>query len=136
MFPLKVCKQTIAGQWHHAVLAAQLGHRHTAFGLPQDRDDLRFYVSVYLLVFIQNLLVHIAEKIPLVQPLTFGGDCPRTSGAWRRCKDLEAAQRRNSSTLITTPAGPVWPQNSRRSKTCTSQPTQNPRQSIGPKAIA
>jgi hypothetical protein len=29
---------------------------------------------VYLLVFIQNLLVHLAEKILLMQPLTFGGD--------------------------------------------------------------
>jgi hypothetical protein len=30
--------------------------------------------SVYLLVFIRNLLVHLAEKILLFQPLTFGGD--------------------------------------------------------------
>jgi len=30
--------------------------------------------SVYLLVFIQNLLVHLAEKILLMQPLTFGGE--------------------------------------------------------------
>ena len=30
--------------------------------------------SVYLLVFIQNLLVHLGEKILLMQPLTFGGD--------------------------------------------------------------
>ena len=29
--------------------------------------------SVYLLVFIQNLLMHLAKKIPLMQPLTFGG---------------------------------------------------------------
>jgi len=29
---------------------------------------------VYLLVFIRNLLVHLAEKILLMQPLTFGGD--------------------------------------------------------------
>jgi hypothetical protein len=29
---------------------------------------------VYLLVFIQNLLMHLAEKILLMQPLTFGGD--------------------------------------------------------------
>jgi hypothetical protein len=29
---------------------------------------------VYLLVFIRNLLVHHAEKILLMQPLTFGGD--------------------------------------------------------------
>jgi hypothetical protein len=31
---------------------------------------------VYLLVFIQNLLMHIAEKILLLQPLKFGGDYP------------------------------------------------------------
>jgi len=32
---------------------------------------------VYLLVFIQNLLVHLAEKILVLQPLTFGaGDYP------------------------------------------------------------
>jgi len=30
--------------------------------------------SVYLLVFIQNLLMHIVEKILLIQPLTFEGD--------------------------------------------------------------
>ena len=30
--------------------------------------------SVYLLVFIRNLLVHLAEKILLMQPLTFGRD--------------------------------------------------------------
>lgn len=29
--------------------------------------------SVYLLVFIQNLFAHLAEKILLMQPLTFGG---------------------------------------------------------------
>ena len=32
----------------HAMLAAQLGHRHTAFSLPQDRDDLRLSVSACL----------------------------------------------------------------------------------------
>jgi len=31
---------------------------------------------VYLLVFIQNLLVNLAEKILPMQPLTFGGDYP------------------------------------------------------------
>ena len=30
--------------------------------------------SVYLLVFIKNLLVHLAKKVLLMQPLTFGGD--------------------------------------------------------------
>ena len=34
--------------------------------------------SVYLLVFIQNLPVHLAENILLMQPLTFGGDYPGT----------------------------------------------------------
>ena len=68
------------------MLAAQLGHRHTAFGLAQDRDDLFIGTyaapsgatvpssSVYLLGFIQNLLMHLAEKILLMQPLTFRGD--------------------------------------------------------------
>ena len=32
----------------HAMLAAQLGHRNTAFGLPQDRDDLDLSVSACL----------------------------------------------------------------------------------------
>ena len=70
------------------MLAAKLRHRHTAFGLPQDREDLFIGAyaapsgatvpssSVYLLVFIQNLLVHLAKKILLMQPLTFGGDYP------------------------------------------------------------
>ena len=31
---------------------------------------------MYLLVFIRNLLVHLAEKILLMQPLTVGGDYP------------------------------------------------------------
>jgi hypothetical protein len=34
---------------------------------------------VYLLVFIQNLLMHLAEEILLPQPLTFGGDYPSMS---------------------------------------------------------
>jgi putative glutathione S-transferase len=38
---------------------------------------------VYLLVFIQNLLVHLAEKILLMQPLTFGGDYLLTEADWR-----------------------------------------------------
>ncbi|WP_203232283.1 hypothetical protein, partial [Gemmobacter caeruleus] len=40
------------------------------------RRIARICASVYLLVFIQNLLVHLAEKILLMQPLTFGGDYP------------------------------------------------------------
>ena len=31
---------------------------------------------MYLLVFIQNLLVHLAEKILLMRPPTFEGDYP------------------------------------------------------------
>jgi len=31
---------------------------------------------VYLLVFIQNLIMHLAEKTLFMQPLTFGGDLP------------------------------------------------------------
>ncbi|MFN3400680.1 MAG: hypothetical protein ACK4Z4_10115, partial [Ferrovibrio sp.] len=38
------------------------------------RRIARICASVYLLVFIQNLLVHLGEKILLMQPLTFGGD--------------------------------------------------------------
>jgi hypothetical protein len=60
-----------AGQWHHAMLTAQLGHRHTAFGLTQDRDDLGFAISRHLHL---NLLMHFAEEILLPQPITFGGD--------------------------------------------------------------
>ncbi len=61
--------------------------RHTAFGLLQDRPCRPFALqspagqrlicaSVYLLVFIRNLLVHLAEKILLMQPLTSLGDYP------------------------------------------------------------
>ena len=60
--------RSLHGQWHHAVLTAQLGHRRTAFSLLQYRDDLFIGAyaapsgatvpssSVYLLVFIRNLL--------------------------------------------------------------------------------
>src|SRR6056297_1016164 len=41
--------------------------------------------SVYLLVFIRNLLVHLAEKILLLQPLNFGGDYPLRGGISWRC---------------------------------------------------
>jgi hypothetical protein len=37
-----------AGQWHHAMFAAKFGHRHTAFGLTQDRDNLSLCVSACL----------------------------------------------------------------------------------------
>jgi len=52
------------------MLAAQLGYRHPAIGLPLDR---MICATVYLPVFIRNLLMHLAEKILLTQPLTFGG---------------------------------------------------------------
>ena len=85
-FPLSDCRQSPAGQWHHAMLAAPLSHRHAAFSPSQDHDDQFIGAcaapsgatvpasSMYLLVFIQNLHMHLAEKIPLIQPLTFGAD--------------------------------------------------------------
>jgi hypothetical protein len=51
--------------------------RHSAAtGIPPSacRRIARICGSVYLLVFIQNLLMHLAEKILLMQPLTFGRD--------------------------------------------------------------
>jgi hypothetical protein len=42
---------------------------------------------VYLLVFMRNLLMHLAEKILLMQPLTFGGDYPD-----RLTKNLSSSQ--------------------------------------------
>ena len=52
---------------------AKLGHRHTALSFAQDRKDLGFAVSRHLHL---NLLMHLAEKTLLPQPLTFGGDYP------------------------------------------------------------
>ena len=92
------------------MLAAKLGHRHTAFSLPQDRPSRPIALqspagqrmicaSVYLLVFIQNLLMHLAEKILLIQPLTFGGDyragfarpgSERDYPLSNRCDEIEA----------------------------------------------
>jgi len=65
-----LCPPFIERRIAHAVRAAQLGHRHTAFSLAQDRKDLGFAISGHLR---QNLLMHLAEKILLMQPLTFGG---------------------------------------------------------------
>jgi putative transposase len=53
------------------VLAAQLGHRHTAFSLAQDRKDLGFAKSRHLH---QILLRYLAEKILRPHPLSFGED--------------------------------------------------------------
>jgi hypothetical protein len=52
------------------MFTAKLGHRHTAFSLAKDRKDLGFAISRHLHL---KLLVHLAEKILLPQPLTFGG---------------------------------------------------------------
>ncbi len=53
--------------------------------------------SVYLLVFIRNLLVHLAKKILLMQPLTFGGITPRL-----RIREI------GSGLLIWSRFGKVW----------------------------
>jgi hypothetical protein len=58
----------------HPVLAAQLRHRHTAFGLAQDRKNLG---SLYLVIFIKISSCILAEKILLSHPLSFGEDYPR-----------------------------------------------------------
>lgn len=36
------------------------------------------YASVYLLFFIRNLPIHLAEKIIIIQPLNFGGGITQT----------------------------------------------------------
>ena len=80
------------------MLAAQFRHRHTAFSLPQDRPSRRLLrkslpgsglicASVYLLVFIQNLLVYLAVKILLSHPTKFGGDYPPVPDGKGRCID-------------------------------------------------
>ena len=38
------------------------------------RRIARIWGSLYLVIFIQSLLMHLAEKILLLQPLSFGGD--------------------------------------------------------------
>ncbi|MFT6913219.1 MAG: hypothetical protein ACJAQW_001829, partial [Paracoccaceae bacterium] len=48
-------------------------HRHTAFGLAQDRKNSGFAISRHLH---QNLLRYLAEKILLPHPLSFGEDYP------------------------------------------------------------
>jgi hypothetical protein len=51
---------------------------HPGIGTPPSacRRIAMICASVYLLVFIRNLLDHLAEKILLTQPLTFGGITP------------------------------------------------------------
>jgi hypothetical protein len=74
------------------VLAAQLQHRHTAFGLAQDRKNLG---SLYLVIFIKISSCILAEKILLPHPLSFfGGGLPRdvaylALNAWRDGLSLE-----------------------------------------------
>ena len=63
--------QKPAGQRHHPVLAAKLRHSHAPFGLAQNRQDLRVAVSACLH---RNLLMRIAEKILLMNPVNRGGD--------------------------------------------------------------
>ena len=43
------------------------------------RQQPEIALLLYLLVFIRNLLVHLAEKILLLQPLKFGGITPPLS---------------------------------------------------------
>ena len=68
-----VCKQTIAGQWHHAVLAAQLGHRHPTFSPTQDRDDLRLCASMYQCICLSSFRI---SSFIVCSPLLSGGIAP------------------------------------------------------------
>jgi hypothetical protein len=54
----------------HAMCTTQLGHGHAAVSLTQDREDPG---SVYLLVFIWNLLTHLGRKFYLCRPSLSGG---------------------------------------------------------------
>ena len=60
----------------HAMFTAKLRNWHAALGLAQDRKDLGLAVSRHLHL---NLLMHLAEKTLLPQPLTFGGNYRHTS---------------------------------------------------------
>ncbi|KKC33831.1 hypothetical protein WH91_06750, partial [Devosia psychrophila] len=62
----------------HPMLSAQIGHPNPTFGLAQDRQDLGFAISRHLH---QNLLVHIAEKILLLNPIDQRGDYRVYAGA-------------------------------------------------------
>ena len=50
------------------------------------------WASVYQLVFIENLLVHLAEKILLMQPLKFGGITLKTGPKEPRSTVLTEAE--------------------------------------------
>ncbi|MFW2544935.1 hypothetical protein ACN2XU_20060 [Primorskyibacter sp. 2E107] len=70
------------------MLAAQLGNRHAAFSLTQDRKDLWFAKSRHLH---QNLLRYLAEKSLRPHPLSFGEDYhmnPAIAGAQTCFADL------------------------------------------------
>ena len=58
--------------------------------------------SVYLLVFIRNLLVHLAEKILLMQPLLSGGITVQRASTsfWDRFAGLSAQSPGTSPALI------------------------------------
>ena len=101
--PLMVCRQTIAGQWHHAMLMAQLGQRHTAFGLPQDPDDLSLSVSACL--YSESPHASCRENSTFAAPCFRGGlpsgagstssvplSCRALAGRSRPCAALRAAQ--------------------------------------------
>ena len=62
----------------HAMFAAQLGHRHTAFGLAQDRNNLRLRKSAGLHV---NLLVLLCRENSTFKSHYFRGDYPLALGA-------------------------------------------------------
>ena len=72
------------------MFTAKLSHRHAAFSLSQDRKDLGFTVSCHLHL---NLLVYLAEKILLPQPLTFRGDyrmhCVKLLGQRLAARDFD-----------------------------------------------
>ena len=65
----------VKGGVAHAVFPAKLRHCYTALSLAQNRKDLGFAKSRR---FHANLLVQCAEKILLINPLSFRGDYPST----------------------------------------------------------
>ena len=59
----------------------------------------RFCVEIYVLVFIQNLLVRLAEKVLLMQPLTFRGDYRSFNRALVTCSWLARETNLDQFTL-------------------------------------
>jgi hypothetical protein len=71
---------------NEALLMPCLRHR-SANGTPPSacRKTAMICALAYLLVFFQSLLVHLAEKTLLINPLTFpGGSTPQAALAWWR----------------------------------------------------